>query len=57
MLEVSVKVFSLVSVAKTDTLVHSLLTEYSQGFVQKYTLYFLIFYSKLYLAIPFRSDG
>ncbi len=41
---------------KTDVVVYSLLTKYSQIFLQKYTIHFLIFFSQLHLPVPFRSN-
>jgi len=54
--EVCVKILSLKCVPKTDLEIYSFLKSFSQTFLRKYTLYFLILFSQLYHLLPFWSD-
>jgi len=53
---VCIKIFSLVCVLKTNVVLCSLLTKYSQILLRQSTLYFLTFFSQLHLPVPFRSN-
>jgi hypothetical protein len=53
---VCVKILSLLCVAKTDVVVYSLLMEYPHVFLRICTLYFLIFFSQLYIPVHFWSN-
>jgi hypothetical protein len=50
---VYVKILTLVCVPKSDLEIYCFLKKYSQIFLRKCTLYFLMLFSQLYHSLPF----